>query len=912
MILRTLRTSSVAAIVERLHPLLHLDPVVVLPPEMTFQIFSYLSPQDLLVASVISRGWRARALDSRLWRRLYLREGWAAEKREVRRFERESLSSSPPSPSRSDADRKARMTRTAADGGDEEQRSKKRIPEDGLPLGRDDERTPFSAQTSFHASALGWMQQHGLIEADKMGSPEFRRPPFPAGESQDDVMRDVDIHAPGRASQSTLALSQSFNDTSLNSQRTTTAPVGLSGPIYPSQIDGTLMALDSPLPSLATITSPLRSNLTLPSSDGERKLNWQHIYKQRRRLEENWNAGRFVNFQLPHPDHPEEAHRECIYTIQYCGQYLVSGSRDRTIRIWHLDSKRLVRGPLVGHTGSVLCLQFDADEDEDTIISGSSDTDVIVWRFSTGEQIKKIRHAHRESVLNLKYDKRYLVTCSKDKTINVWSRRQLDATSEEFPIAVVGNAASAAVLPAYVVSMAFQPGIMAEGGLAQNVTLETLQPYSLLMSLRGHNAAVNAIQVLGDQVVSASGDRTIKMWDLRTGQCELTIPGHNKGIACVQYDGRRIVSGSSDNTVKIFDRSGAEVACLMGHKFLVRTVQAGFGDVMGSEDDDRAEARAVDQTFFEAHETGKIDLDAGPKSNRSRNAGSKDPQKITAVGASLPPGGGGSRWGRIVSGSYDETIIIWKRDSEGKWVVGHRLQQEEAARAAGGNITRPLGIPAVGGGFYPLSAAHHLMFTGYAMGFTGPTGFQTGQAATNPTVTPAPDTSVNAVAHQMQQQFMNAAANSPLLQMAMNHQQRQQNQQTHQQIVPPPQDPYMNVGQMFPANSFPPGYSGFHHHHPSPPHPAPLGTHPIQGTIAPPPPPPPLPPPTAQQLQQQHQQQQQQQQQQHINNGNARVFKLQFDARRIICCSQDPKIVGWDFAMNDEEIIEASRFFHGL
>jgi F-box and WD-40 domain protein 1/11 len=42
---------------------------------------------------------------------------------------------------------------------------------------------------------------------------------------------------------------------------------------------------------------------------------------------------------------------------------------------------------------------------------------------------------------------------------------------------------------------------------------------------------------------------------------------------------------------------------------------------------------------------------------------------------------------------------------------------------------------------------------------------------------------------------------------------------------------------------------------------------------------------------------------------NSRVFKLQFDARRIICCSQDPTIVGWDFAQNDKDIILASQFF---
>jgi F-box and WD-40 domain protein 1/11 len=44
----------------------------------------------------------------------------------------------------------------------------------------------------------------------------------------------------------------------------------------------------------------------------------------------------------------------------------------------------------------------------------------------------------------------------------------------------------------------------------------------------------------------------------------------------------------------------------------------------------------------------------------------------------------------------------------------------------------------------------------------------------------------------------------------------------------------------------------------------------------------------------------------------SRLFKLQFDARRIVCASQDPRIVAWDFAYGDEEIIKASQFFTGV
>lgn len=41
----------------------------------------------------------------------------------------------------------------------------------------------------------------------------------------------------------------------------------------------------------------------------------------------------------------------------------------------------------------------------------------------------------------------------------------------------------------------------------------------------------------------------------------------------------------------------------------------------------------------------------------------------------------------------------------------------------------------------------------------------------------------------------------------------------------------------------------------------------------------------------------------------ARVFKIQYDARRLICCSQRSVIVGWDFCNGDAELEEASRFY---
>lgn len=68
--------------------------------------------------------------------------------------------------------------------------------------------------------------------------------------------------------------------------------------------------------------------------------------------------------------------------------------------------------------------------------------------------------------------------------------------------------------------------------------------------LVGHRAAVNVVDFDEKYIVSASGDRTIKVW--HTSSCEFhrTLNGHKRGIACLQYRDRLVVSGSSDNSIR--------------------------------------------------------------------------------------------------------------------------------------------------------------------------------------------------------------------------------------------------------------------------------------------------------------------------------------------------------------------------
>ena len=76
-------------------------------------------------------------------------------------------------------------------------------------------------------------------------------------------------------------------------------------------------------------------------------------------------------------------------------------------------------------------------------------------------------------------------------------------------------------------------------------------------------------------MVSASGDTTIKLWDVETGQCLKTFNGHTRGLACVKLEGNIIYSGGQDNKLKIWDvHTGKCISSLSGHSDLIRTIDS--------------------------------------------------------------------------------------------------------------------------------------------------------------------------------------------------------------------------------------------------------------------------------------------------------------------------------------------------
>jgi WD40 repeat protein len=285
-----------------------------------------------------------------------------------------------------------------------------------------------------------------------------------------------------------------------------------------------------------------------------------------------------------------EGHSDSVRSLAYSpdGQTLASGSKDKTIKLWNVNTGKLLQ-TLKGHSDWVNSVAYSPDGR--TLASGSGDNTIKLWDVNTGNLLQTFT-GHFSSVRSVAYspDGQTVASGSSDKTIKIW---QIPASISKAPIQQPQSQVSQPVVSTppsqYVILMAILFSIITPGLVILPQIYYNLYPpsptsianlpsdISLEKTLEGHSDFVNSVAYSpnGQTLASGSDDKTIKLWNVKTGNLLQTLEGHSDLVRSVAYspNGQTLASGSRDSTIKLWNvNTGNLLQTLEGHSDWVRSL----------------------------------------------------------------------------------------------------------------------------------------------------------------------------------------------------------------------------------------------------------------------------------------------------------------------------------------------------
>jgi len=193
----------------------------------------------------------------------------------------------------------------------------------------------------------------------------------------------------------------------------------------------------------------------------------------------------------------------------------------------------------------------------------------------------------------------------------------------------------------------------------------------------GHKGGIYALKSHGDTLVTASGDKSIRIWNMTTGECTHILNGHTSGVCCISYDDveKIIVSGSWDKTIRVWNLKNGESKILRAHVNGVRCLQV-KGNKMISGASDKIIfvwnlAQGQCELILKGHEAGVYCLEfSGNKLiSGSGDATMRVWDLTTGQCTKILKGHTGDVYclkfhrNLLVSGSGDKTLRVWDLES---------------------------------------------------------------------------------------------------------------------------------------------------------------------------------------------------------------------------------------------------------
>ncbi len=239
------------------------------------------------------------------------------------------------------------------------------------------------------------------------------------------------------------------------------------------------------------------------------------------------------------------------------GRFFVSGSCDRTLRLWQINSERSI-SLTTQHQDAIQSIAISPNGC--IIASGSKDKTIELWDLGTRQIVAKLGEnaiGHQDAVQAVAFsqDGRWLISGSLDQTVKIW-----DVQAQTHHQTIKGYDG-----PIYDIAVHPNGYWFLAGGYDAHLRFRKLPIGNLVLSLQEASRYITSVAFSPSGLLATGGLRTIHLWDVQQRRKIKTLNAHADAVLALAFsaDGTYLVSSSYDGTSKLWDvQSMTEVMTL--------------------------------------------------------------------------------------------------------------------------------------------------------------------------------------------------------------------------------------------------------------------------------------------------------------------------------------------------------------
>lgn len=256
-------------------------------------------------------------------------------------------------------------------------------------------------------------------------------------------------------------------------------------------------------------------------------------------------------------------HSDAISSLAFVDeQRLISGSRDRTLRLWDLNQNRELAQ--CWHIAAVNDLALWSGGDRVRVVASVADDRsgrAVVWDLDAGEFHRVgefLGHTAPLVAVALSADGKRAASGDRTGRVLVWDPaavRPVDYASRITLAvkAISGESTKPAGNTPNANTLSFRELIDSQ----TDATLKLTQAEDPTTAAAAHTDVIESIEFSadGNQLLTASDDYTIKLWDVETARLTKTLRGHGGWVRDARFfpgDSGRILSTGNDAAVRIW------------------------------------------------------------------------------------------------------------------------------------------------------------------------------------------------------------------------------------------------------------------------------------------------------------------------------------------------------------------------